>query len=91
MILGRVLRLVQDLGLMVSESSAREIVNRARSYEVFRWQLPLEGWVKINSNGDVSSSLGHAACGGLLRNHKEMFIVGFSARLGVCYVLHPKV
>ncbi|KAK9190090.1 hypothetical protein WN943_018691 [Citrus x changshan-huyou] len=50
-----------------------------------RWTAPVWPWVKLNSDGAKKSS-GIAGAGGLIRDFRGVWQVGYSANLGVCSV-----
>ncbi|KAH9660960.1 putative ribonuclease H protein [Citrus sinensis] len=49
------------------------------------WTAPIWPWVKLNSNNAKKSS-GIAGAGGLIRDFRGVWHVGYSANLGVCSV-----
>ena len=51
-----------------------------------RWQPPIQGWVKLNTDGAVSVVAGKSGCGGVVRNYMGLWISGFAQNLGVCEV-----
>ena len=48
------------------------------------WQLPMNGWIKLNVDGAVSASLNRARCGGVVRDAAGQWVAGFSTALGCC-------
>ena len=47
-----------------------------------RWEKPSTGWVKLNTNGSANVSLGVAEGGGLIRDDRGNWIVGYSRKIG---------
>lgn len=47
------------------------------------WEKPEKGWAKLNSDGASSGNSGPAGCGGLIRNEKGEWKVGFAKKIGV--------
>lgn len=41
------------------------------------WTPPEEGWIKINTDGTLSFALDFATAGGVIRNEKGIWLVGF--------------
>ncbi|KAK6938188.1 Ribonuclease H domain [Dillenia turbinata] len=48
---------------------------------------PMGDNIKLNTDGSVSQSNGHATTGGILRNARGEWVVGFSISVGTCLVL----
>jgi len=51
------------------------------------WELPPRGWWVLNTDGAVKGALGPAGAGGVLRDDKGEWILGFSEYLGHCSTL----
>lgn len=49
-----------------------------------RWQKPLEGWYKLNVDGAMVIGSSKAGCGGVLRNNRGEWIVGYVKEIGFC-------
>lgn len=47
-----------------------------------RWRTPDSGYVKLNVDGASKGKLGDASIGGLVRNHKAEFLVGYAEPIG---------
>ena len=48
------------------------------------WEPPMKGWMVLNTDGAAKGGLGPAGVGGVLRNDKGEWMVGFSGYLGHC-------
>ena len=48
-----------------------------------RWERPVQGWKKLNTDGACSDLHSLAGCGGVVRGEDGQWIVGFSKRIGV--------
>ena len=57
----------------------------ARIEKWIRWIAPTWPWVKLNTDGAMESS-GRAGAGGLIRDYRGVWQIGYSANLGVCSV-----
>ena len=55
----------------------RSIIKRVR------WERPLEGWCKLNTDGAASGNPGLAGCGGIVRDEHSGWLAGFSRRIGI--------
>ncbi|KAI9098936.1 hypothetical protein K1719_024703 [Acacia pycnantha] len=42
------------------------------------WVAPMEGWVKLNTDGAFKGGNNRAGCGGLIRGSNGRFLVGFA-------------
>lgn len=51
-----------------------------------RWVKPTQGWVVINTDGSVNLRDKNAGCGGVIRDDKGDWIIGFSMSIGCCSV-----
>ncbi|KAK6934521.1 Ribonuclease H domain [Dillenia turbinata] len=51
------------------------------------WSPPMEDNIKLNTDGSVSQSNGHAAAEGILRNARGEWIVGFFINVGTYSIL----
>lgn len=49
------------------------------------------GWIKVNVDAAVRMSDNEAVCGGVLRDHYGVFLHGFMANFGTCYILEAKL
>lgn len=61
------------------------------SQRFIRWIPPVNGWVKLNSDGAFSSGVDIASCGGVVRDHVGSFLFASSQRLGSCSALHAEL
>ena len=82
---------LNKLSLRVRLGGERELLRSAttplvrRRNEVFiRWIAPPETWVTLNTDGAAKGQPGHAGGGGLLRDHRGVFLRGFAANIGIC-------
>lgn len=48
------------------------------------WQCSEDGWVQLNTDGSMNFALSKAGCGGLIRNSRGEWVVGFTKNLGSC-------
>ena len=48
-----------------------------------RWEKPQPGWVKLNTDGASGPGLDRTGCGGIIRDERGQWIMGFSRRIGV--------
>lgn len=51
------------------------------------WKSPPAGWITVNCDGAVKGAEEKANAGGLLRDGRGTWIVGYSRAIGVCSVL----
>ena len=72
----------QALDIQMDSSS------RIRSFQVklISWTPPIDGWVKISSNGSVIQDIGEAAYGGIIRDCHGRFLFAYSSNLGSCSI-----
>ncbi|KAL4294045.1 hypothetical protein AHAS_Ahas18G0188800 [Arachis hypogaea] len=54
--------------------------------ELIGWIPPEEYWLRLNVDGLIFQASNFASCGGLIRNSKGNFIVGFMLNLGRCSI-----
>jgi ribonuclease HI len=57
--------------------------NNFRHEVMIRWEPPLEGWVKLNTDGAAKAGTA-SGCGGVIRGSHGEWIGGFAKYLGVC-------
>ncbi|KAF7822209.1 ribonuclease H [Senna tora] len=50
---------------------------------VLDWEKPVEGWVKVNTDGAVCRESNLGGCGGIIRDSKGDWIKGFTRRIGM--------
>lgn len=55
------------------------------------WRTPLIGWYKVNVDGVVWLKDNEAACGGAIRDHNGVFMVGFMWKIGIVPIVHAKL
>lgn len=55
------------------------------------WNPPAEGWVKCNVDGSSRSNSISTSCGGLIRDEKGQWMVGFSLNMGSADSLSSKL
>ena len=53
-----------------------------RTIHRIRWEKPPVGWMKLNTNGSACGKPSVAGCGGVIRNDRGHWIVGFTRRIG---------
>lgn len=71
----RLHRLVHPrVGLIIRSLHSREIP--------VRWKTPESGYVKLNFDGSSKLESGNASIGGLVRNHKAEFLLGYAEPIG---------
>ncbi|KAF9683489.1 hypothetical protein SADUNF_Sadunf04G0018900 [Salix dunnii] len=46
------------------------------------WKRPQIGWTKLNFDGSCKGAAGEASIGGLFRNHKAEFLLGYAESIG---------
>ena len=54
-----------------------------QTIRTIRWERPVEGWLKLNTNGLSLGNLGLAAGGGVIRDGNSNSVVGFSRKIGI--------
>ncbi|KAL0008067.1 hypothetical protein SO802_009569 [Lithocarpus litseifolius] len=47
-----------------------------------RWKKPREGWAKLNTDGASLGNPGRAGGGGVIRDHRGMWMKGFARKIG---------
>ena len=57
--------------------------SQARIPHFFRWQVPLDPYIKLNTNSSAIGNPGLAGARGLLRDGLGEWIIGFSLHLGL--------
>ena len=57
-------------------------VQTRRVLKRIRWEKPLQGWRKLNTDGSALGEHGLASCGGVIRDEAGHWIAGFSKRIG---------
>lgn len=55
------------------------------------WEKPLEGWLKLNTDGLVEGGSGLACCGGVVRDANGQWVRGFSRRISVTTIFATKL
>ncbi|KAK8491833.1 hypothetical protein V6N11_069687 [Hibiscus sabdariffa] len=55
------------------------------------WCAPATGWCKLNTDDSRCNTTGRASYGGVLRNVKGDWIMGFSRFIGVCSTLEVEI
>ena len=48
-----------------------------------RWEKPIQGWWKLNTDGSYCGNTGLAGCGGVVRDDAGRWIIGFSKCIGM--------
>ena len=56
--------------------------NNRMAIKQVRWEKPSMGWVKLNTDGFANASSGAAGGGGLIRDDRGNWIVGYSRKIG---------
>nr|GMC91161.1 LINE-type retrotransposon LIb DNA [Ipomoea batatas] len=59
----------------------RKTFNSGKSQWI-SWQPPEEGWIKCNTDGAFKKGSGLVSAGGLFRDHKGSWILGFMSKIG---------
>lgn len=59
--------------------------SRLRSVEYIGWDLPPQGYFKLNVGGSVKRHTGYAGAGGLLRDHLGNWVHGFTMNVGITF------
>lgn len=65
--------------------------DRRPAREFVTWKLPPPGWLKLNVDGSSFGNPGDAGAGGVIRDHRGHWIVGFSASIGMEASLHAEL
>ena len=52
-----------------------------------RWEIPMRGWMILNTDGAAKGNVGPAGAGEVIRNDKGEWVIGFSEYLGHCSAL----
>ncbi|CAI0421511.1 unnamed protein product [Linum tenue] len=55
------------------------------------WKPPPPEWVTLNSDGSVTTESGHAAVGGLIRDHTGRCLAAFAMNLGMCSITRAEL
>ncbi|CAI0433284.1 unnamed protein product [Linum tenue] len=55
------------------------------------WKPPPPEWVTLNSDGSVLQDSGHAAAGGLIRDHTGCCVAAFTSNLGICSITRAEL
>ncbi|CAI0449506.1 unnamed protein product [Linum tenue] len=55
------------------------------------WKPPPPEWVTLNSDGSVLTDSGHAAAGGLIRDHTGRCLTAFAYNLGACSITRAEL
>ncbi|CAL1387079.1 unnamed protein product [Linum trigynum] len=63
----------------------------ARTEVEISWKPPPPEWVTLNSDGSVLQESGHAAAGGLIRDHTGSCSAAFAINLGICSVTRAEL
>lgn len=71
-------------------ASQTTMLRRKQSLQI-RWSKPELGWVKLNTDGSFIGNPGLAGCGGLMRDHNERWIKGFTRSLGQASSVEAKL
>ncbi|GMI64175.1 hypothetical protein HRI_000086800 [Hibiscus trionum] len=78
------------LQTMGSTFSVSATVPKTATGQTLHWLLPPSGWHKLNVDGIYSRSTESVACGGVICNDSENWVLGYSRRIGVCTTLEAK-
>ena len=71
----------QAMEFMYCYSSSK--APNGRTSKLVRWEKPPSGWTKLNMNGASLGNLGVAGCGGIMRDERGNWVVGFARRIGI--------
>ncbi|XP_019462933.1 PREDICTED: uncharacterized protein LOC109361856 [Lupinus angustifolius] len=55
------------------------------------WLAPSSGWIKANTDGAAFDCPGHAGGGGIFRDHKGVFLLGFGSYLNIQSTLYVEL
>jgi ribonuclease HI len=55
------------------------------------WRRPLEGWIKLNSDGACKGNNDISGCGGIFRNSDGRWIKGYAKKIGSCDAFHAEM
>ena len=55
------------------------------------WNAPLDGWILLNVDSAAKGNPGEAGGGGVFRNARGDWVLGFCCYLGVCSSLRPEL
>jgi ribonuclease HI len=59
------------------------VSERPRSTVLIGWKPPIDGWVKLNTDGACKGRI-IAGCGGIIRNNRGDWLGGFAKHIGTC-------
>ena len=62
--------------------AAQPARNKCVVVRQIRWEKPELGWLKLNTDASSNASLGSAAGGGLIRDERGNWVIGFTRKLG---------
>ena len=71
----------QAMEFMYCYSSSK--APNGRASKLVRWEKPPSGWTKLNMNGASLGNPGVAGCGGIMRDERGNWVVGFARRIGI--------
>jgi len=58
------------------------IATKKMSLKSIRWEKPNIGWMKLNTDGVSSGSLGLAGGGGVIRDEEGNWVIGYAKKIG---------
>ncbi|XP_038687586.1 uncharacterized protein LOC119986972 [Tripterygium wilfordii] len=66
-------------------------VNKRVMLEFVGWSPPPDGWVKLNTDGCCKGMTGLAVGGGLVRDVRGRWLIGFSINIGICSAVEAEL
>ncbi|XP_061344134.1 uncharacterized protein LOC133290088 [Gastrolobium bilobum] len=81
---GGLLAMAMVVVVLVGMSSKSHQLGKRTVVMKISWQFPIEGYVKLNTDGTARGNPGPAACGGVIRDSSGRWLHGFACKLGVC-------
>ncbi|KAK0586532.1 hypothetical protein LWI29_008529 [Acer saccharum] len=65
--------------------------SNARKSCLISWSPPVSEWVKLNVDGSANLELNSIAAGGVVRDHRKLWQVGFAMKIGTGSVLEAEL
>ena len=67
---------------IVHHSMSLQLKNYHKQPVPVAWEKPEIGWTKLNFDGSSKGKAGRASIGGVVRNHKAEFLLGYAESIG---------